>query len=633
MSNPVLIELREDTSDNTLNDLKNAGEFQVTLNNPLVLKENDELSLSSCFVDSVATNSGKIVINDDETDFTIKNFLYINNYESDASLYTPFRRVVGSPPAAAVDSQGNPIVKGLNDGFDYVACENTGSVNNQTKIVTQISLALTPHVAKSKKQQPISFHFKYTAINGKPMKFVLNIGKEIDLSDEVNRAGHDPNGLPLPAFYTTDDFKKDFKEFPTGFPFDFMDGTLEKDSPFMVQTSGFNGFTGAFSHTQQNSTFTGIKLTPMIFTYNFTIPAGAYDPDEFARVVTDKLADQNINSNDITYTDDTDEITQKYMTSPRSFNSPYLQFSSTLAALVSANADVYGCRFDGEGLIKVNNGNFLFGSTQVGMEFDQEQSKFFFSQLHSPFYINKGNVVTMGTKFTSVLNPSGAAFNPSINFVANKIGGVGFTELKPETVWFKKLGFSPDVITNFGVRDFDGHGTQSADYENIAGGSIALSTLSPITFSLTDGVNVTGNCTSLDSAINKTTPRVAPDNATLEDTSQIIKQIYAVTGINQGGSLPYYLIEIEGKGINSDIRGSVDSAIQNNKISAIVSRYYQTLSYTSSMDGSGAIPYIHTGQPLIIDSFKVRILDPDGTITDNIQDSNVIFLQHTPANQ
>ena len=51
------------------------------------------------------------------------------------------------------------------------------------------------------------------------------------------------------------------------------------------------------------------------------------------------------------------------------------------------------------------------------------------------------------------------------------------------------------------------------------------------------------------------------------------------------------------------------------------------------MDGSGAIPYIHKGQPLIIDSFKVRILDPDGTITDNIQDSNVVFLQHTPSNQ
>ena len=628
MSNPVLIELREDTSDNTLNDLKNAGEFQVTLNNPLVLRENDELGLSSCFVDSVATNSGKIVINNDETDFTIKNFLYINNYESDESLYLPFLRTGATDPT----NSNKPFVEGLNDGFDYVACENTGQQQNDTKIITQISLGLTPHVAKSANQDPISFHFKYTAINGKPMKFVVNISKPINLLKEIQRGGTE--GGNNESFYNMDDYKKDFGEYPSGFPFDFMDKTLEKDSPFIVLPKGFNGFDGTFTHTENNSSFNGIKLTPMIFTYNFTIPAGAYDPDEFARVVTDKLAAQNIDSNDITYTDDSDVIKQKYMTFPRSFNSPYLQFSSTLSALVSANNDVFGCRFDGEGLIRGVDPNFLYGSTQVGMEFDQEQSKFFFSQLHSPYYIQKANTSTMGTKFTTILAPNGNPFNPSVNFVANKIGGVGFTELKPENVWYKKLGFSPDIITNFGVRNFDGAGAQAADYSQVkTGGAVTLSSVSPITFSLIDGVNATGNFASLDSALNKSTPRVAPDLATLEDTSQIIKQIYAVSGINQGGSLPYYLIEIEGKGVKSDIRGSVDSAIQNNKISAIVSRYYQTLSYTSSMDGSGAIPYIHKGQPLIIDSFKVRILDPDGTVTDNIQDSNVVFLQHTPANQ
>ena len=535
MSNPVLIELREDTSDNTLNDVKNAGEFQVTLNNPLVLKENDELSLSSCFVDSVATNSGKIVINPDETDFTIKNFLYANNYDSDVSLYTPFLRT------------GQTIVKGLNDGFDYIACANTGTQTNNTKIITQISLGLTPHSFKGANQDPISFHFKYTAINGKPMKFVININKSINLLKEIQRGGTE--GGNNESFYTTDDFKKDFGKYPAGFPFDFMDGTLEKDSPFIVIPKGFNGFDGTFVHTEQTSSFTGIKLTPMIFTYNFTIPAGAYDPDEFARVVTDKLAAQNLNTNDIVYTDSADETTQKYMTTPRSFNSPYLQFSSTLGAINGANADVYGCRFDGEGLIKANNNSFLFGSTQVGIEFDQEQSKFFFSQLHSPYYIQKAQTSTMGTKFTNVLDSSGSATNQF--FVANKIGGVGFTELKPETVWYKKLGFSPDIITNFGVRDFDGAGTQSANYESIAGGSISLPNLSPITFTLTDGVNTTGNFASLDSALNKSTPRVAPDTSTLEDTSQIIKQIYAVSGINQGGSLPYYLIEIEGKGINT----------------------------------------------------------------------------------
>ena len=620
MSNPILIELREDTSDNTLNAIKNAGEFQVTLNNPLVLKENDELSLSSVFVDSVATNSGKIVINPDETDFTIKNFLYINNYEYDASLCIPF------------DRDGQSIVKGLNDGFEYVACENTGSQTNNTKIIEQISLGLTPHVAKSSNQDPISFHFKYTAINGKPMKFVINISKSISLLKEIQRGGTE--GGNNESFYTTDDFKNDFGAFPSGFPFDFIDGSFAKDSPFIVINKGFNGFDETFEHTEKTSSFTGIKLTPMIFTYNFTIPAGAYDPDEFSRVVTDKLAAQNISSNDITFTDVVDDSDNKYMTAPRSFNSPYLQFSSTLAAINSANADVYGCRFDGEGIIQGVAGNFLFGSTQAGIEFDQEQSKFFFSQLHSPFYITKGGSTNMGTKFTSVFGADGNPLNPAQSFVANKIGGVGFTELKPESVWFKKLGFSPDIITNFGVRDFDGNGLQKANYSSIRNGvNIQLQNLSPVTFTLNDGVNTTGNFASLDSAVNKLTPRVAPDLSTLEDTSQIIKQIYAVTGINQGGSLPYYLIEIEGKGINSDIRGSIDSAIKNNKISAIVSRYYQTQSYTSAMDGSGAIPYIHKGQPLIIDSFKVRILDPDGTVTDNIQDSNVVFLQHTPSNQ
>ena len=234
----------------------------------------------------------------------------------------------------------------------------------------------------------------------------------------------------------------------------------------------------------------------------------------------------------------------------------------------------------------------------------------------------------MGTKFTNVVDANG---NGTLeNFVANKTGGIGFTELKPQSVWFKKLGFDPAIITNFGIRDFGG-GTQTANYENIAGGDVVLPNMSPITFTLNDGINTTGNFTSLDSAINKLTPRVLPDLTTLEDTSQIIKQIYAKNAINQGGSLPYYLIEIEGKGVNSDIRGSRESAIHNNKISGIVSRYYQTGSYTSSMDGSGAIPYVHKGQPLIIDSFKVRILDPDGTLTENIQDSNVVFLQHTPA--
>ena len=621
MSNPILIELREDTSDSTLQDIKNAGEFQVTLDNPVVLRENDELGLSSVFVDSVATNSGKIIIDSDETDFTVKNFLYINNYEDNATLVTPFKR------------DGQTIVKGLNDGFNYVACENTGNQNKTTSLITSLSLGLTPHDSVSNNQNPCSLHFTYTTVNNKPANFVINITKEINFKKEIDRAGSS-NGIANEGFYTMDDYKKDFGKYPDGFPFDFINDSFKKADPFIVIDKGFNGFKGDFGFTSQAFTFTGIKLTPFIFTYNFSIPAGAYDPSEFARIMTDKLSNQNIHpASNFVYTDESTDEENKYMEDPRSFNSPYLNFSSTLAAINSSNNDIYACRFDGEGVIKSVQNNLLFGSTQVGMEFDIDQQKFYFSQLHSPFYIQKGNVSTMGTKFTEVLGASGHSLTPREFFVANKIGGVGFTELAPVNVWFKKLGFSGDILTCFGVKDFDGHGTQHADFVDIASDNTILPSLSPITFSLKDGVNTTVNFTSLDSAVNKATPRVAPDVTTLEDTSQIIKQIYAKNAINTGGSLPYYLIEIDGKGINSDIRGSVNSVIQNTKISGIVSRYYQTLSYTSSMDGSGAIPYIHKGEPLIIDSFKVRILDPDGTLTDNIQDSNVVFLQHTPANQ
>ena len=627
MSNPILIELREDTSDGTLQDLKNAGEFQVTLNNPLVLRENDELALSSVFVDSVATNSGKIVIDADQTNFTIKNFLYINNYGIDDTLLQPFRRTITS---------GTSLVKGLNDGFDYVACENTGVDDHENVLITQISLQLKAHDAKSDNQQPCSLHFKYTSITGTDMKFVIKITKEINFEKEINRAGVNPvSGNMNTAFYNMDDYRNDFDGFPDGFPLDCKKDSFVRDSPFIVIGKGFNGFTGDAVITPTPYTFNGIKLSPFIFTYNFTIPAGAYDPSEFARIMTDKLSNQNISNPGATtnYSDVSDGDLNKYMKNSRTFNSPYLNLSSTLAAINSANDTIYACRHDGEGVVKSVQNNLLFGSTQVGMEFDIDQQKFYFSQLHTPFYVQKGAISAMGTRFTEVLNGSSGSLIPKEFFVANKIGGVGFTELAPVEVWFKKLGFNSDILTNFGVRDFDGNGKQQADYQGIESSAVQITDLSPITFTLTDGVNTTGNFTSLDSAVNKTTPRVAPNPDTLEDTSQIIKQIYAKNAINNGGSLPYYLIEIDGKGIKSDIRGSVNSAIQNTKISAIVSRYYQTLSYTSAMDGSGAIPYIHKGEPIIIDSFKVRILDPDGTITDNIQNSNVVFLQHTPANQ
>ena len=83
--------------------------------------------------------------------------------------------------------------------------------------------------------------------------------------------------------------------------------------------------------------------------------------------------------------------------------------------------------------------------------------------------------------------------------------------------------------------------------------------------------------------------------------------------------------------VNSDIRGQDN---KNNKIHGIVGRYYSKDSYTSSVEGEGSIPYLHeSDDPLVLNSFKVRILNPNGTQMEGLQNDNTIFLEIIKANK
>ena len=618
MGKTTLIELRQDTSDKVSNT--SAGEFVVTLNEPLVLNPNDELSVSSVFVDSVAQNSGKIVIDGNNTQFSVQAFLYHNNYNQ-------------SPDKDTFKRDGINIVKGVNDGYDYVVCKDTGSQVFNISQITTITIPIDMNYYEDhvkEESNACAFHFVYQNADNQPATFVWTLPDPIKLLPYVKRAGTDGMGNQNQAYFTTDDFFALYKTNPDGFPFDFWPNTLGKNTTFITwdKHNASSGFNSDFSETHSANAFNGINLEPFLFSYNFTIPPNAYEPDELARILTDKLSNGNLYSTDggLTYTDAINNDQNKYFTD-RSFNSPFLKLAGDCRALNAPQTTLYSCRTDGEGVIRITNDDWIVGSSEIGIEWDADQNKFYFSQLHTPYYITKANVSVMGTAMTRVLAHD---LTPTDQYyISNKTGGIGFTALAPVDVWFGLMGFNSNILTSFGKAYFN-----EANYRDIQQAGILLGNLSPIRFSLADGVNTTGNFDGLDSGILKSNPQLKPaDLTTLQDTSQIIKQIYAKKPINQSGTLPYYLIEIDGKGINSDIRGTKGSAIRNTKISAIVGRFYQTQSYTSSIDGSGAIPYIHTAgsQPLIIDSFKIRILDPSGTTTTNIQPLNTIFLQHTSA--
>ena len=78
---------------------------------------------------------------------------------------------------------------------------------------------------------------------------------------------------------------------------------------------------------------------------------------------------------------------------------------------------------------------------------------------------------------------------------------------------------------------------------------------------------------------------------------------------NQGAAPEgYYLVEISGSVLKANI---VTGGGYSTQIMGIVSRYYNSNSFTSSIDGEGGFSFIHRGEPELLTSLRVRILDPN----------------------
>jgi len=87
---------------------------------------------------------------------------------------------------------------------------------------------------------------------------------------------------------------------------------------------------------------------------------------------------------------------------------------------------------------------------------------------------------------------------------------------------------------------------------------------------------------------------------------------------------PYFIIEVSG--FDNKMKG-VNNTFTN--IMSVVSRYQSIDNYTSFYnEGNPSVPYIHKGLPIQINNFKVRILNPDKEVSDNLGSSNSIYLEH-----
>ena len=204
----------------------------------------------------------------------------------------------------------------------------------------------------------------------------------------------------------------------------------------------------------------------------------------------------------------------------------------------------------------------------------------------------------------------------------NKIGGCYLTRLYAETAdgtlfdfWDNLLGFGDNLLTTF-------------VYSPSPSAPPAPDFLIPISNNLIDGVGITGQLSSVDGVVDKDTPLFVVKFTGSPSQYVVTTTANVTTGLGGGSNaldaqdaFGYYLIEI-----NSSFKNNFLTPDNNYRsIQQIVNRYYELNSYTAGEGGQ--LVYQHVGEPVLLQSFHVRVLTSEKELAPNIGDDNTVHLQ------
>ena len=150
----------------------------------------------------------------------------------------------------------------------------------------------------------------------------------------------------------------------------------------------------------------------------------------------------------------------------------------------------------------------------------------------------------------------------------------------------------------------------------------------------TDGINMTSGYFALASAISTGSPDapndvwfqapVPPFFNPVEGTTKIVGSQKGVLSVqnNEG----YFLLEVNGGFVNH----MFDTENDHQFTKAIISRYYSQDSYTSATTADSLV-YVHKGPSTIIQSFRIRVLNPDRRVPQGLGVGSAVFLELVKA--
>lgn len=442
------------------------------------------------------------------------------------------------------------------------------------------------------------YYFLCSNVGGNPNLYQVLLLKDIHFGGETSI---------ITAQFTDEKGNPQVKKYPTtqknGVEYEAVCNFIYDKTKPLTLTSNAQGAQVSVETEKQVS---GVHLVPELDTISIKIESGNYTPADLANVINEKLSVGGTSGG-------LNQIGA----------SKFLGKYNELFLVKWDGSNAYKIKTLGGGANQTTN-SLLLGASQIEFDYIQDTSQFSINYSYTPYYAG-------GDQQT------GKPYQPSVGYVAqefqvgtfrtytiNKNSGVVFTDIVSQYInktseeidFFKDiLGFTQSNLLTFGTRS------------NITIGAITFNSL-PITAGQPqDGVLTSGAYIGLDTYINKLSDTwFSPANDQQTSLLSVSTNSTPILGTQKTlANVPYgyYLVEIK-----TNYSTQFFSKENNLDIGAIVSRYYETDSYTSgsSLD---SVPYIHKGSPINLNSFRVRILTPDKQLVNNLGDGSAVYLQIT----
>lgn len=580
------IELRQIDS----NSVNQNGDYTINLEQPVLMREGDSLSLYKAFIDTRDQQDNNIII-DNDLNIHVDFVPYIQNWSANQQLEDePDPIMISVGGTAPVDNK--PYFLAFSDEHPDPA----GGA-----ILTEIFLGVNDH---NKIPSGFSTEYQYSDIYGETQFLTHNFGLPV---------------TEIPLVYVIQNLnirciKDSFSDITS-------DQTYADAFKIEVKHVKKNVKTQfKYTNAPAPSTPTTKHLEPFTSRKTVVLPAGKYTPNGIAENISLKM---------------TEFIEPFSGAIPVQIGN--ILVSSGLVGVTETFSSSQGvcvdCETGNKILLPFNRkgdlNNYLIGASQFALEFDSDSNLFSLEFIHTPFFIgDTGQTKTTGVGFVFLDNDTTS--------IVNKFGGILLTNLTAtrvadnETIdfWGKTLGFNvPNMCVSFEavpettINDVQPDGTTL----------VVTYTSTKVTQVVQDGVNTTGNLTSIDVTVDKTSDRpfqftsLAPNKLIVLQPTAVNNTI-SIPAVSPFGTqiesiAPYYKVELASNFLTNTIG---ESMLMKNII-GIIGRYYQSGTYSLGTSAD-SYAYVHKGLPQLLNSFKVRILDN----FDNqpiLGDENSIYIQ------